>query len=78
MNCLNCGKELNGAACTDGSDITPHDGDVSICLYCSEIMVFCDEEKNFRALSKEEEREILKDDRLLEALKIVSKMRGAT
>ncbi len=38
-DCLNCGKELNAAFGTDTDD-APSLGDVSICLYCGNVMEF--------------------------------------
>jgi len=40
--CPVCKEELDGATQVDGSDL-PSAGDVSICIYCANIAVFCDD-----------------------------------
>jgi hypothetical protein len=37
--CPQCGQKLDGASTPDGPDL-PDPGDVSVCIYCSSILVF--------------------------------------
>lgn len=40
MNCLKCGKELDGFMAIDSDKARPRAGDVSLCIYCQHIMMF--------------------------------------
>jgi hypothetical protein len=37
--CANCGKP-NDAASNPEEDITPKEGDISVCLYCNHVAIF--------------------------------------
>lgn len=38
--CPACGAELDGAWATDGSGERPSPGDVTICIYCAEMLCY--------------------------------------
>lgn len=40
MNCLKCGKQLDGFMAVDNDKARPRTGDVSLCMYCQHIMIF--------------------------------------
>ncbi len=63
--CLSCGKVLNVCTPLNGSD-PPQPGDVTICNYCSAILIF-DTELAFRLPDEQEKRLIFKsmDDQFL-------------
>jgi hypothetical protein len=55
--CLGCGKVLDGATVTDGRDVKPHPGAVSICFSCGHIQMFADD-MSFRPLTDDEIYEV--------------------
>jgi hypothetical protein len=36
--CTNCGKMLDGATSSDADETSPEPGNITICLYCGELM----------------------------------------
>lgn len=55
--CLGCGQVLDAATVTDGKDVEPHEGAISLCWYCGHLQAF-DAELKFRPLTDEEIVEI--------------------
>jgi hypothetical protein len=51
--CLECGKLLDCATVTDGEDVEPHPGAISICFSCGHIQAFGDDLR-LRPLTDEE------------------------
>jgi len=41
--CPTCESTLNGAVALDGDDIQPKPGDISLCAYCFDFLVFTDD-----------------------------------
>ena len=42
MFCPKCITEIDGATNLEGGDQTPEDGDISICIYCTEVLEYAD------------------------------------
>lgn len=40
--CLHCGRALDGAICMNAEKV-PISGDITVCFYCGEIMVFAED-----------------------------------
>lgn len=62
--CLGCGKVLDAAQVTDGVDVKPHPGAVSICFDCGYIQVFADD-MSFRQLTDDELYDIAGDPEIV-------------
>jgi hypothetical protein len=60
--CLNCGKVLDAATCTD-RESAPTPGSLSVCAYCSAVSMF-DENLKLRPLTEAEVEEIFADPEL--------------
>ena len=43
MQCPVCDSGFDAASAVDGEDLTPEPGDITICLYCGEWMMFDDD-----------------------------------
>ena len=56
--CLKCGKPLNAATAIVGGEKSPKKGDVSICVFCADVAIFCDEKGGIREATAEEWEEI--------------------
>lgn len=69
LNCLNCGKLLDGATSVDGTDRQPEAGSVSVCVYCGHVMIFA-EGGGFRAPTDEEITELAGLPELLKAVAV--------
>lgn len=41
--CLDCGVVVDGATMLDDDTAEPHDGDVSVCAYCSAVALYLDD-----------------------------------
>ena len=62
--CPFCGKPLDAASPTEGSnDRQPSDGDLSMCIYCGEWIVF-NADLTFRKPNDEEYEEVARDPQL--------------
>jgi hypothetical protein len=72
-HCLNCGKELDGAAPVSGGR-GPQDGDISICLECHHVMIY-DADVRVRALTDEEVVEIAGDPEVIYAMKVLGEFK---
>lgn len=42
-NCPTCGAGFDAASAVDGEDVAPKPGDISVCLYCGEWLMFDDD-----------------------------------
>ena len=42
-NCPTCGAGFDAASAVDGKDVAPTPGDISVCLYCGEWLMFDDD-----------------------------------
>ena len=62
--CPTCGTEMDGAMGVTGSR-GPKDGDVNVCMYCTEFSTF--EGGQLRLLTDKERRGYISDRRLVEA-----------
>lgn len=40
MFCPTCLTKIDGAMNAEGGDVPPEDGDVSICIYCTEVLEY--------------------------------------
>jgi DNA-directed RNA polymerase subunit RPC12/RpoP len=68
--CLNCGKRLDGHTGVSDRAATPKNGDVSICLYCGEPMIYTG--KAFRLPTREEFGAMMTDENFARALAVVA------
>lgn len=65
--CPGCGAALDGALHVGEEEHAPTPGDVSICMYCRDIMIF--EEEAFRLPTDEELSDILEDKTIRKAIR---------
>jgi len=70
-SCPSCNAVLDAATAADGSALRPTAGDASICLCCETFLFFTDGGA-LRLATDEEERELMKDDRVLAAIRAMS------
>lgn len=63
--CSICGYDLDGASQVNGDNM-PKPGDVSICISCANIAIF-DDDLKLRQPDLDEERELLKNQVIVEA-----------
>jgi hypothetical protein len=75
MNCLKCGEELDDFSSTTGG-VIPKAGDVSICLYCSNIAIYTGNLMDIRPATSEELAEISNDPKTLKAIAITMMFRA--
>lgn len=57
-NCPFCGTLLDGAVCVTDEDCMPQEGDITICAYCGEILIY--EEGLFLRKLEDEEFDALR------------------
>ena len=73
--CLNCGHLLSASGTIqDGVSAAPHEGDYTVCLYCSHLMVYRDD-LSVRNLTSAEIIEAAGDKDILEVMKFASAFR---
>lgn len=72
--CVLCHGILNAATMVDGVD-DPAVGDVSICVYCGNVMVF-DDDMNLRAMTKKEAELIYNNETVLKAVVAIQTRAG--
>ena len=41
--CPVCESKLDAATATDGDDVLPKSGDITVCFYCAAVLVFTDD-----------------------------------
>lgn len=75
LACPECHSMNNGTMDVEGSQATPEDGDLSICVYCGTVSIFVITGKDsyMRPLTPREEKTILTDQRVKMAQEIVLK-----
>lgn len=76
--CVNCGKRMGVASASpvDPDPRPPQEGDVSVCLYCSHVMIFS-ADRTYRAPTPEEMDEIASDPDVLNLLQAMHRLRTA-
>ena len=72
--CASCGIELDAARSLEVKTHGPRPGDISICIYCSYIMVYADD-LALRELTDKEMIEIAGEPELLKAVAITKAFR---
>ncbi len=60
--CACCGETLNDTTCTEDGVTSPRAGDVSVCLYCGNLMIFT-KDGGRRDMTEAEREEIMEDPR---------------
>jgi DNA-directed RNA polymerase subunit RPC12/RpoP len=70
--CLRCDRLLDDGSALDLSDARPKDGDVSVCLYCGHVALFCFGATAFRLPSPAEERRLMTDPRIQVAKRVAA------
>lgn len=63
MNCRSCEIELDGHADTEGTDASPEEGDLSMCIYCGALGFYTvtGGVLGIREPSAEEHRSLIRD-----------------
>jgi len=71
MKCLSCDTELDGHAETGGSDLTPEEGDLSMCIYCGALAYYTmtDGVLGLRHPTGEEHRELIRNSEVQQMLR---------
>lgn len=72
--CINCGHLLTATSTPGPEEPTPGPGDLTVCLYCSHLMVFTDK-MTVRRLTDAEMIEAAGDPALLEVMQFTQAFR---
>jgi len=56
-DCPKCGMHIDAATSVNGEDVKPKAGDLSICAYCTEFLIF-NEDLTFRSLNEQDIAEL--------------------
>jgi hypothetical protein len=75
MNCFKCDKELDDFRSTTGG-VIPKAGDVSICLYCSNVAIYTGNLIDIRPATPEELVEILDSPEIQKAIAVTMMFRA--